>query len=126
MEISLRLVFFIGVMSGIGGVLRFVCDRFFQSSLNLSPIWSLWIVNVFGSAGIGLVLGLAQQQKITAPQLQTLSIGFLGGFTTFSALSALGSRYFENMEFSTGLLHLLTQPLVGAGVCFLFVKILHS
>ena len=81
---------------GVGGVLsRYFLDR---GSIWICEIWELegfwrifpWmtgIVNIVGSFAIGYVMGLGENKAIS-PTLQTaITVGFLGGFTTFSAYS---------------------------------------
>src|SRR5687768_14947009 len=49
--------------------------------------WGTFLVNVIGSAIIGFVLALPDS-RLSPVTRQFLSVGFLGGFTTFSAFSA--------------------------------------
>lgn len=54
--------------------------------------WATMIINVFGSLGMGVLLGWLARSNQSAAGAETirllLGVGLLGGFTTFSAFSA--------------------------------------
>jgi len=80
---------FIGVAAagGIGAVLRFVVDRAVMARTKTSYPWGITIVNLSGSLLIGVLAGAAQSELVSAPWLAMLSVGLLGGYTTFSAVT---------------------------------------
>ena len=80
------------LLVGAGGFLGSIC-RYSLSGWLLKP-WSLTFplgtlaVNVLGSLMIGYVFGFIESRPITGETLRGLVVvGFLGGFTTFSAFS---------------------------------------
>jgi CrcB protein len=73
---SIALVF---VGAGTGGVARYL--------LHTLPLGTL-VANVSGSYAAGLLMGLiALRTELDAPLRLLVMVGFLGGFTTFSAFS---------------------------------------
>jgi CrcB protein len=79
--------------SALGGVGRYACSRSMAAWLGTGFPWGTLLVNVAGSFAIGLVAGLAGPGGRIGPDLRLfLTVGFCGGFTTFSAFS------FETME----------------------------
>lgn len=75
---------FIG--SGLGGVCRFLCSLWIQSLTpqSLFP-WGTFTVNIVGCFIIGLLYGLFDKYSVFNPQIRLLlTVGFCGGFTTFS------------------------------------------
>lgn len=75
---------FIG--SGLGGACRFLCSRWIQSLVPqaLFP-WGTFAVNVAGCFIIGLLYGIFDRGALLNPELRMLlTVGFCGGFTTFS------------------------------------------
>jgi CrcB protein len=82
-------LFLIFLGAGLGGVLRYgvanavhlVCDREFP--------WGILVVNISGSFLIGLVFVLMMHRFThdTNHLSALLVVGFLGGYTTFSAFS---------------------------------------
>jgi CrcB protein len=54
-------------------------------------------VNLVGSLALGVVLGLVEERDAFSPQLRTaITVGFLGGLTTFSAFVYESWTYFRN------------------------------
>lgn len=76
--------------SGLGGVCRYLAGRAIQSHLAATAVfpWGTLAVNVAGCFMIGLLYGVFDRVAPAAfipPQLRLLlTVGFCGGFTTFS------------------------------------------
>lgn len=79
---------FIG--SGLGGVCRYLLSRVVQTALAPSSFfpWGTLLVNVLGCFLIGLFYGISDRYSAPdffSPQIRLLlTVGFCGGFTTFS------------------------------------------
>lgn len=87
MNVANILAVFIG--SGLGGVSRYVVGRVVQTHVPASVFpWGTFVVNVLGCFLIGLFYGIFNRHcdsGILTPQLRLfLTVGFCGGFTTFS------------------------------------------
>ena len=103
---SLVEICLVAIGGGFGAIARFALDRALKSSrIGMSPLASLSVVNVLGSATLGLLLGLAYVfsdgasfssyahaaagshsvlKLVTTWLIPILGTGFCGGFTTFS------------------------------------------
>ena len=77
---------------GLGAVLRYVTDLAVSSKLGRTVPWGTMFINVAGSAGAGLVLGLTTYQQVSPKVATVVLIGFLGGFTTASTLAYEAAR----------------------------------
>ena len=80
----------IGVGSGLGGWLRYVCDLFGAALSATSFPWATIGVNILGSFVIGLFAALTGPDGrifIGSLPRQFVMIGICGGYTTFSAFS---------------------------------------
>lgn len=85
----LRLVLIIGAGSFVGGVSRFFASRFIQNNMLSSFPLGTFFVNIFGCFLIGLIYGLSERGNILNSELRLfLTVGFCGGFTTFSTFAA--------------------------------------
>lgn len=81
------LLVFIG--GGAGSLARYAVMGWVARRGNLAFPYSTLTVNILGSIAMGLLIGwLARQLPENAQQIRNLlAVGFLGGFTTFSAFS---------------------------------------
>jgi len=84
----------IWVLVGVGGALGAMARHGLNGLIHrqlLSAVFphGIFVVNVIGSALIGLIAGVVASERIpVSPELRTfLVVGILGGFTTFSSFS---------------------------------------
>ena len=78
---------FLWVAAGscLGGVCRYAISRLFQEHSSSIFPWGTFIVNVVGCLIIGLIYGLLNRGfSMSAGMKLFLTVGFCGGFTTFS------------------------------------------
>lgn len=73
----------IAVAGGIGASLRLVTDGLIHSMLGTRLPWGTLLINILGSAGLGVLLG----SSVGSLALSVVGTGLLGGFTTFSTAS---------------------------------------
>jgi CrcB protein len=68
---------------GLGASLRLVIDGAVRSFAGTRLPWGTLLINVLGSASLGLLMG----SGVRAQTALVLGTGLLGGFTTFSTAS---------------------------------------
>jgi CrcB protein len=84
----LKILFIIGSGSFFGGVARFLTSRFIQNNLISSFPYGTFIVNILGCFLIGLFYGISEKENLMNNEWRMfLTIGFCGGFTTFSTFA---------------------------------------
>jgi len=67
-----------------GSVLRYLASRWVPADGSSFP-WNTLLVNVVGCGLLGLFIGAADSRMTVSPEIRSMvSIGLLGGFTTFS------------------------------------------
>jgi CrcB protein len=72
----------------IGAVLRYVIGTAVQAGIGPGFPWGTLAVNVAGCLAVGVVSALADRRGDLTPEARAfLVVGFLGGFTTFSAFA---------------------------------------
>ena len=80
------LVVFLG--SGIGGMLRHGVGLLALRFTGANFPWGTLVINVVGSALMGLMIGLFAARSINDPELRLfVTTGLIGGLTTWSPLS---------------------------------------
>lgn len=120
----MKELLFIFIGGGAGSVLRYVLSKGLNDLSFQIPLGTL-MVNVIGSFVLGFILGYILKSNSTGPMVLLLTVGFCGGFTTFSAFAVENLTYLKNGEFLlftfyTLLSLILTVMAVFAG--FLLVK----
>ena len=110
----------IGLGGFIGTIFRFLISSLIDKSFATSfPIGTL-LVNLIGCFLIGLVSGYFSQKTGDQTQLFFfLTIGILGGFTTFSAIAIDSQLFIENGEILKMLFYITTQTIVGITLCLI-------
>jgi CrcB protein len=100
MENMLKLIMIIGTGGFIGTVLRFLIGRYIQQYM-LSPFpYGTFIINVLGCFLIGLFYGISEKGTIMSSEMRLfLTVGFCGGFTTFSAFANENIALLRDGEF---------------------------
>lgn len=85
----------VAVMGGLGALARYGIERGFVRSSASFP-WGTILVNVSGSFVLGLLYALAIE-RVQGPEWVRLglTVGLLGGFTTFSTFSLQTFRLIE-------------------------------
>ncbi|MBF0356274.1 MAG: fluoride efflux transporter CrcB [Alphaproteobacteria bacterium] len=81
--------------------------------------WGTLIVNVLGSAMMGLLIEGSALRWNIGPELRAfLTVGILGGFTTFSTFSMDVALLVERNEFASAGLYILVSVLASVGALF--------
>jgi CrcB protein len=82
---SLVIVFLGG---GLGSMIRFALSKWINALHSHHFPWGTLVVNVAACFALGLIIGLADHKQIISPSARLFwTVGFCGGFSTFSTFS---------------------------------------
>lgn len=116
MTASWQVALLIGVGGFFGTMARYFCTSL-VSALVTTPGLPTMVVNTVGSFAIGVIYGL-NRERLEDPSILILTVGVLGGFTTFSAFSAETANFLREGQWSTAFLYV--GVMVGLGLLFTF------
>jgi CrcB protein len=84
----LKILLIIGSGSFVGGVARFLTSRYIQNSVISAFPYGTFVVNIVGCFLIGLFYGISDRGNLMSAEWRMfLTVGFCGGFTTFSTFA---------------------------------------
>ena len=108
---------YIGIFGGLGCIARFLVSTWSYQFLGRSLPYGTLVVNVVGSFLLALLMTFSLRSALFTAELRVaLSVGFLGGFTTFSTFSYETVRLLEEGSvWQAG-----ANILLNAGLCLLF------
>jgi len=111
-----KILLIIGSGSFFGGILRYLISYYLQEKFLTSfPLGTL-TVNIIGCFLIGVIFGLSDSRNLFTYEMRIfLSIGFCGGFTTFSTFSNETIALLRDGEF----FYAITYIFISLFICLL-------
>jgi CrcB protein len=114
---NLILVF---VGGGIGATARYGLQGMVYRVTGADFPYGTLVVNVFGSFLIGFLMASFEERFLVNPSLRVfLTIGILGGFTTFSSFSFETMALLRDGSYGLGLLNIASSVVVCLGATWL-------
>jgi fluoride exporter len=102
---DLVLVFFGG---GLGSLLRFIIGKWVSPLLNNPFPYGTLVTNVMACLILGFIIGLADHKQIISPAARLFwTVGFCGGFSTFSTFSSETITLLQNGSHLSTMLYIV-------------------
>jgi CrcB protein len=114
------MIWYVALGSAVGGVLRYLLGGWVQERAGTTfPIQTL-LINVTGSLLLGFLQQYALETSAVSPEVRTmLTIGFCGGYTTFSTFSFETVRLVEDGDWRRAALYVTLSVVLSVGAAIL-------
>lgn len=113
----MQLAATIALFGALGCLARYHLSGWIYGLLGRAFPYGTFVVNIVGAFFIGLIMEFALRSTLISANLRTgLTVGFLGGLTTFSTFSYETFRLLEDGEFLVA----ATNVLVSVLLCLAF------
>ena len=116
------MIWYVAFGSAVGGVARYLLGGWIQQRAGSTfPIQTL-LINVTGSFLLGFLQHYALETSAISPEVRTmLTIGFCGGYTTFSTFSFETVRMLEDGDWRRAMLYIALSVTLTVGAAVLGV-----
>ena len=112
----MQTVLFIAGFGALGCLARFYLSSWVYAVMGRAFPYGTFAVNIVGAFFIGFVMELSLRSTLISNNLRVgLTIGFMGGLTTFSTFSFETFKLLEDGQFAVA----LTNVLMSVFVCLL-------
>ncbi|WP_099331803.1 fluoride efflux transporter FluC [Actinomyces minihominis] len=98
---GLVLALLVALGGGLGASVRFLIDASILARARAQFPWGTWLINLSGSFVLGLIVG-PLSGMVWGP---ALTVGLLGGYTTFSSASLEGVTLAEDGKWGRALFY---------------------
>jgi CrcB protein len=101
------------VGSGLGGLLRFFISKWIDSWHYNNFPWGTFVVNIIACFILGFIIGLSDHKQILTNTVRLfITVGFCGGFSTFSTFSNETLSMFQQGNYLTAFINILGSVLL--------------
>ncbi len=109
------IIILVGIGGFIGATLRYLVGNWIQNlSGNPEFPYGTLLVNLIGCLIIGFVIAISETQDNISQEIQIfLTVGVLGGFTTFSAFGIDTVNFIRNGDLHLGAINIVLQLTLG-------------
>ncbi len=116
----LKTLLYIGFGSFLGGIARYLTARAVQNSLISAFPYGTMVVNILGCLLIGLIFGISERTNMINDEWRIfLTVGFCGGFTTFSTFASENMTLLRDGDFCNFALYTGLSVFLGLVAVFL-------
>ena len=110
---TLRLVL-IAIFGAVGTLLRYGIQVFMQVQTGSTFPWGTLLINLTGCFGLGLIGQITLNRMMISPDWRmAITVGFFGGYTTFSSFGWETAKMLEGGEWLPATAYVATSVVIG-------------
>ena len=118
MQLGILLAVALG--GALGSLLRYFVAGAVQSATWPGFPWGIFVVNITGGFAMGLIVELSALKLNLTPEVRAfLTVGILGGYTTFSTFSLDSALLIERGDYSGAALYIVGSALLSILALFI-------
>jgi CrcB protein len=114
---------YVGIGAFLGANARYWVGGWAAERLGAVFPYGTFIINVSGSFAIGFFAAFFAERTFSPNLRLFLTVGLLGGYTTFSSYSYEALRLFEDGGYLLGAVYFFGSPLAGLACCLMGVVV---
>lgn len=114
----MRILFFVGLGSFIGGISRYLLSLFIQNKFLSTFPYGTLVVNITGCFLIGVIYGFSERGSMNVEWRLFLATGIMGGFTTFSSFSNETVSMLRDAQYWQAFSYIALSVLIGLAATF--------
>jgi CrcB protein len=104
---------YIGIFGAFGCVSRYMVSGWVLGAMGTALPYGTLAVNLVGSFLLGLIMEGSQHSTLFSPEVRLgMTVGFMGGFTTFSTFSYETIRLLEDGSYGSAGANILLNVLI--------------
>ena len=112
------MLFSVGVGGGLGALARYYIAGWVQPP-GATFNWGIFIVNITGGLLMGLIVEASALKLNLSPELHSLlTVGILGGYTTFSSFSLDSVLLLQKGQYAVAAAYVIGSVVLSIGALF--------
>ena len=112
-------IIYVALGSAFGGVARYFVSKIITAQAAGMFPWGTFVVNVVGCFIIGLVYGFLDRGGVMSENTRLfLTVGFCGGFTTFSTFAYESAELLKNGHTGIAFAYVVSSIVLGVAAIF--------
>lgn len=120
----IRTLLLVGTGGFLGSISRFLTSRLLQNNFPSAFPFGTFIVNITGCLLLGIIYGFSERSSLLTPGWKMfLTVGFCGGFTTFSTFANENLALLRDGDFFHFIIYTGLSVFLGIAATFLGVLI---
>ena len=117
------LVLAVGFGGALGAVFRYSLDRFIEHRVDSAFPWATFVINISGCFAVGFLIAAVVDRQRAPQWLKVgLTVGFCGGYTTFSTFAQESLDLIEARNLALVLASVAASVILGVLAVFLGIK----